>query len=665
MMEKKQNVLTLVLAVLCCLVVGAASPADAQMMAVVDTLADDQFSHPWDDPNTPEDESSDGHCEDELHRCTARAAIQEAWNMNNHKGVPLDLTINLAGTLTVTGGALGSLPNGSHLHGNLQTTISGGGTGIGINHNTTVRGLKFAGGLIAIVIAGDGNTISGNIFTGQTFSIFLDGLQNVVGGSTPADRNVFMQSSTGVFLESDNNVVIGNYIGINAEGNVAGNDFGIQVYGDNNTIGGLDPGMKNVISGNTVSGITVSATNISGIGTTIIGNYIGTDPTGIESRPNQYGIQVSIGRALIGGILPAERNIISGNTSAGIETRGDALAVRIIGNDIGSDAFGMPLGNRDGIDLSPGSFDAVIEGNRISHNSMWGIYALGTAQDPSWNHRIRGNTIDSNGFAGIGLFGKATDVVIGSPLTQDFDANEIRNNRAFGMVLHSWSGENPRANTIRKNNFRNNNDYGIISEPHFSPVQDSILPPTIQNYTELGGGNASVTATHDRVGAVIDVYVGEINDSLRYEGYHWLGSGTVSQSNVPVTFTVSSCNCAHVVATATDLAENTSEFSSGFAITTDVPPEHDILPKLFSLENAYPNPFNPTTLISYDLPRSTHVMLVVYNPLGQEVAVLVNATQDAGHYRVEWNAKDVPTGVYFYRLQAGSFSQVGKMLLLK
>ncbi len=89
------------------------------------------------------------------------------------------------------------------------------------------------------------------------------------------------------------------------------------------------------------------------------------------------------------------------------------------------------------------------------------------------------------------------------------------------------------------------------------------------------------------------------------------------------------------------------------------------IPRSYSLEQNYPNPFNPSTTIEYALPKSGLVSLKVYNILGQQVKDLVHEVQAAGHQRVRFDAGSLATGVYFYRIQAGSFTQVKKMLLLK
>jgi hypothetical protein len=94
------------------------------------------------------------------------------------------------------------------------------------------------------------------------------------------------------------------------------------------------------------------------------------------------------------------------------------------------------------------------------------------------------------------------------------------------------------------------------------------------------------------------------------------------------------------------------------------------LPKEFSLSQNYPNPFNPQTVIQYALPHDCQVQITIYNILGQKVRTLVNEYQKAGYKRVEWYSKseqgeEVASGIYFYRIHAGKFEQVKKMVLIK
>ncbi len=104
------------------------------------------------------------------------------------------------------------------------------------------------------------------------------------------------------------------------------------------------------------------------------------------------------------------------------------------------------------------------------------------------------------------------------------------------------------------------------------------------------------------------------------------------------------------------------------------------LPSEYILEQNYPNPFNPSTTIKYQIPaqdrndklfvtrsgvEESFVTLKVYNILGREVATLVNKKQNPGNYQVEWNASNLPSGIYFYQLKAGDFTETKKMVLLR
>ena len=89
------------------------------------------------------------------------------------------------------------------------------------------------------------------------------------------------------------------------------------------------------------------------------------------------------------------------------------------------------------------------------------------------------------------------------------------------------------------------------------------------------------------------------------------------------------------------------------------------VPTRFDLAQNYPNPFNPTTSIKYSIAAKSMVELKIYNILGKEIAKLVSDIQDAGNYEVKFNAQNLSSGVYFYELNAGSFSAKKKMVLIK
>jgi hypothetical protein len=125
-----------------------------------------------------------------------------------------------------------------------------------------------------------------------------------------------------------------------------------------------------------------------------------------------------------------------------------------------------------------------------------------------------------------------------------------------------------------------------------------------------------------------------------------------------------------------------NDFSSGRPVVMSVNPTLEggvislkgnpalAIPKTFALAQNYPNPFNPSTEMAYDLPTPGHVRFEIYNILGQNVKTLVNEYQDAGTYKVTWDGDDnygssVASGVYFYRVSAGEFKDIKKMVLMK
>ncbi len=98
---------------------------------------------------------------------------------------------------------------------------------------------------------------------------------------------------------------------------------------------------------------------------------------------------------------------------------------------------------------------------------------------------------------------------------------------------------------------------------------------------------------------------------------------------------------------------------------TDVEQQTPSVPNQYSLSQNYPNPFNPTTYIKYTIPTDGFVLLKIYNVLGSEVATLINSYKSAGTYNVSFNAENLSSGVYYYKLKSGPFVETKKMILLK
>ena len=105
--------------------------------------------------------------------------------------------------------------------------------------------------------------------------------------------------------------------------------------------------------------------------------------------------------------------------------------------------------------------------------------------------------------------------------------------------------------------------------------------------------------------------------------------------------------------------------ASASVLDNDLPVLHADLPQEFELSQNHPNPFNPSTSIAYSLPEESHVRLSIYDMQGRQVASLVDGIQGAGHHNVQWEAQDLASGLYLYRIEAGRFTETKMLLLLK
>ena len=137
---------------------------------------------------------------------------------------------------------------------------------------------------------------------------------------------------------------------------------------------------------------------------------------------------------------------------------------------------------------------------------------------------------------------------------------------------------------------------------------------------------------------------------------------TYTTLDVPDSATIFFVTGAYVQHTESILYVDNLSFDT---LITSVSLTSNELPIKFDLAQNYPNPFNPTTTISFNIPLKSFVLLKVFDLVGREVATLVSEEMSAGNHSQQWNAVNISSGVYFYRLQAGSFTETKKLVLLK
>ena len=315
----------------------------------------------------------------------------------------------------------------------------------------------------------DGNTIAGNYIgtdvTGTvdlgngSAGIYLFSAQNnIIGGTTTADRNLISgNQGSGILRQGSNggNLIQGNYIGTDATGtlDLGNTQNGIAFAGSGaDTIGGAVAGAGNLISGNNMDGISIG---VGADGVTIQGNIIGLNAAGTGTIANTGdGISLSSNNNQVGGTTALERNIISGNIDDGIQVAGTGNIIE--GNYIGTDITGtVDLGNSDeGIELV-GATNTIIGGSVVgAGNVIAGNTSAGIRDENSTGTIIKGNYIGvdvtgtatiSNSF-GIQTWSGSSNGVIGGSGANE--GNVIGGNINQGILLYSASGYTVQGNYI-------------------------------------------------------------------------------------------------------------------------------------------------------------------------------------------------------------------------
>ncbi|WP_146583103.1 DUF4347 domain-containing protein, partial [Neorhodopirellula pilleata] len=382
----------------------------------------------------------------------------DATTQSGYAGTPL-IVLNGGGTV-VDGIRLWGGSDGSTVRGLVLNNFTGKAIDVATSSNTTI-----AGNYIGINQAGAsaaGNSIGINVF---------DSTGTVIGGSTAANRNMISgNTDIGVLISgtSSGNFIRGNYIGTNAAGTsaVGNQSHAILVSAANNTIGGATSGYGNVISG-TISGngITLSST---ATGTTIQGNYIGTNAAGTSAIANSsYGIEVQSASNTIGGSTTNSRNVVSGNADRGIFIN-TANNNTIQGNYVGLNAAGTSaIANGSvGIYILDSTGTAIGGTSAGQRNVVSGNTDQGIFFNNADNSTVYGNYVGTNA-AGTGdVDGTTSDTTnTGLVMLNGSSGNTVGNGAASGRNIFSGNnhfGAEIQGSTSQNNTF-NGNYFGTTS----------------------------------------------------------------------------------------------------------------------------------------------------------------------------------------------------------
>ena len=146
----------------------------------------------------------------------------------------------------------------------------------------------------------------------------------------------------------------------------------------------------------------------------------------------------------------------------------------------------------------------------------------------------------------------------------------------------------------------------------------------------------------------------------------WITDWYNGQSLIPGTDSVFTPPYSYALSNVEDVKDSVMNYAGNINMVTPVKvDEFQEIPIDFVLHQNYPNPFNPLTTFSFSIPERTFVSLKIFDLLGNEVAFIVSEELKEGNYTRLWDAKDISSGIYFYHLKAGDYSQTKKLVLIK
>jgi CSLREA domain-containing protein len=530
---------------------------------------------------------------------------------NNSRGV--QFSGDAADGNTVAGNLIGTTINGNADLGN--TTDGVGITGSA--DNNTVGGT--AAGARNVISGNDdegveintagttGNTVAGNIIgldvTGTVdlgnsqfgAQVITSASSNTIGGTTAEARNIISGNDlSGVDIEGGAtlNLVQGNFIGTDITGTLdRGNTQVGVVFFDatttNNTVGGTAAGARNVISGNNINGVSI---NTGSTGNQVQGNFIGTDVNGAAELGNTGdGVRISASpNNTVGGTAAGARNVISGNSSDGVEITGAASTGNLVqGNFIGTQMDGLgALGNFIGVSISSSATTNTVGGtvaearNVISANEFLGVF-INTSTGNLVQGNFIGTQMDGASPLGniVGVFITANNNTIGG--TSSGAGNTIAHN-IEGVDVSFGTG-----NAIRGNSIFSNADLGIDldgdgvtpNDPGDSDAGDNNFQnfPVVVSACNFGGStiiSGTLGSTANTQFALEFFSNTTCDDSGFGEGATLIHSMMVTTNGsgnafFTVNITPAIPDGRLITATATDPAGNTSEFSQCAQVTSE------------------------------------------------------------------------------------------------
>lgn len=491
------------------------------------------------------------------------------------------------------------------------------------------------------------------------------------------------------------------------DGTNAGPSHGIWITTAMNEVHGL------VIQNFEQDGIRIHASPHGTVANFIFCNFVGTDVTGTSQQGNGWnqaglwaGIYVIADPTMVGIASDNQiwNNLVSCNYAEGVGIANcppsDVFNNIVWANYIGTDITGtVDFGNvHDGVYIGEGAHDNAIDMNLISGNDFEGVCIVGydVLQINTYRNLVVNNIIGLDiGFSplpntmdgvSIGQYGNIYQG--GFANANVVDTNVIAHNGNNGVTVweHPSTATNCDSNHITRNSMFSNgglgidlNDDGVTpndgGDPDQGPNEEVNFPVITSAAYNTGTGQTLIQGTLDidtpPNQALIEVFQANVDPTGYGEGDIYLGVTTPDAAgnwNITVTGPVAG---SYVTATTTDMNWNTSEFCLNCQVqAVGVEEERATAPLRFRLKQNQPNPFSKATSISFMLPHAAPITLKVYDVSGKLVRTLADGIFAAAQHTIHWDGKTdrhtkAKSGVYFYKLRAGNFSETRKLTIVE
>jgi hypothetical protein len=300
--------------------------------------------------------------------------------------------------------------------------------------------------------------------------------------------------------------------------------------------------------------------------------------------------------------------------------------------------------------------DLEIIGNRIKGNS-YGLYLIsstaGTGQG-SARGLVANNFVYSNGSYAMYLYNSSNQDIY-------YNSVNMRSNNAQSSAFYIYLGN---TNNVVNNNFAHKGS----GYSYYAATPAAINTSDYNNFYCRGTNSAHWNGNHTTLASFQSASGKDGNSVATNPGYfsdtdlHAV-SVEINGKATPLARVLDDIDGEPRDASTPDIGADEFDSTAVVSIDDEYLAGERIIPQKFAVYANYPNPFNPSTFIRYDLPQAVHVTLDVYNILGQHVERLVDEVQPAGAHVFKFDASKLSSGVYYYRITAGSFSKVHKMIL--